>query len=704
MYINPKTIKELEALCFIKHQHNFMYNHNYQQPEKKYDLFNLKNENNLKECLGIKFLEMPTAIFKAHKKESIHFAKHYGESTTKFDAEFMPTRMNHYRSMMGLKCDNNDFESEMIMLENTIFMMAHKYDQVAFIKESLDYASLINEWKSFASHHNINLDFEFKKIIESIGQENLNNKEWLVIKEEFKHLYDTTIKFISEANYLIRGFYENAYYRNQNKNPIHIIEKSKIMIEESGLLIKLNNIKNKIKEFEVSRSQQLKDFKKENDHIITHINKNNKLLLDAVQNSYIVMKNIIDNQLKDFGYRNMAIDFMNEMNRVGYSEQKTEDYLEKNKNNTMLIVENFTFESIKYNKIAIFKDESYAFVIEGKEKVEYCVNIQSMNKMVETAMIVYLKHLLRKNPTIAKIITAQFNQRVEKENKKNNVQHYYPRLHYDKLMLCITTYFKNENILKSEKFNFIDTIENSKAYEKLDDKMNKIIREHKIRKYAESIVSNKYKHLYNDESYKLFKELYNLKIDTKTIQEMLGKKLATVESETMFNENIRHLINSFNNFNMNAVKLKAESVNAHVISDNDNILILEIRNYEQSKKLGSGSWCITRNKTYFDQYTEQGAKQYFIYDFNQSSKNTKSLIGITLLKTLKVKAAHTKSDARLNDNKIVEYLISKVKEVQEAKKSKRTLTVVDSKKSKQSSNTKITNVNDINPNGMIIGF
>lgn len=53
--------------------------------------------------------------------------------------------------------------------------------------------------------------------------------------------------------------------------------------------------------------------------------------------------------------------------------------------------------------------------------------------------------------------------------------------------------------------------------------MHKLIREHKIKKFAESIVSSKYKHLYNKESYKLFQELYDLSIDTKTLQEMIGK-------------------------------------------------------------------------------------------------------------------------------------------------------------------------------------
>lgn len=229
-------------------------------------------------------------------------------------------------------------------------------------------------------------------------------------------------------------------------------------------------------------------------------------------------------------------------------------------------------------------------------------------------------------------------------------------------MVSIDTYFKNENILKSLKFDFIDACKKLSSFEKIDDKMNKLIREHKIKKYAESIVSVKYKHLYNDQSYKLFKELYDLGIDLKIVQELIGKKLAVAETETMFNDNIKSLINSFNDFDIESIKIKAVSNKVKVISDVDNILIMEIENFEQSKKLGSGSWCISRNKTYFEQYTEKGAKQYFIYDFNQTSKSVKSLMGVTLTKINTVKAAHNKSDSQIKDRKIIDYLIEKVAE------------------------------------------
>jgi len=731
MYINPKTIKELETLCFIKynqfnhnynyynhrHQHNYIdhmfFNHGARHEEKKYNLFKIINENELKECLGIKFLIMDPSIIECHKENLFHDENFYDNG---HGGRSRPTMMNHFRKFIGATINDNDFESEVMKIEESIQILSNKMSQVAFVKDTLDYTALINEWKSFAQHHKINLDSEFKEILDSIENDKLNNQEWSDLKNKFIELQEMTFDLVRNAQRFIRLFYDNNFKHKFGENKFYEtmqrdsdFEKINIefnqKIEELQLLPKMERIKKEIREFQVLINEKLKEFNTEISYLTTNvISKNNILLLAAIEKAYIIMKDKIDEQMKDFGYRNMAIDFLNKLSQKDYSEQRISNYLEENKKNIMLIADNFTFESTKYKKIVIFTDESCAVLIEGQEKIEWFMNIQSLNKIVKTAMIVYLKNVLRKNPTIAKVMSSQFNQRVERESQDTLYKYYSTPLHYDKLLLCINTYFKNENILKSEKFNFIEAIEKSTAYEKLDDKMNKVIREHNIRKYAESIVSNKYKHLYNAQSYKLFKELYDLKIDTKVIQEMLGKKLAAVESETMFNDNIKNLINSFNDFNMDAIKKKAESVNAKIISDTDDMLILEISNYTQSKKLGSGSWCITRNKAYFDQYTEQGAKQYFIYDFKQSSKNTKSLIGITLAKTLKVKAAHTKSDAQLKDNKVVEYLTLKVKAIEDAKKTKMKIPADGIKKSKKTSDTNSKNVNDVNQNGMIIGF
>jgi hypothetical protein len=163
----------------------------------------------------------------------------------------------------------------------------------------------------------------------------------------------------------------------------------------------------------------------------------------------------------------------------------------------------------------------------------------------------------------------------------------------------------------------------------------------------------------------------------------------------MFNDNIKSLINSFNDFDIESIKIKAVSNKVKVISDSDNILILEIENFDQSKKLGSGSWCISRNKTYFDQYTEKGGKQYFIYDFNQTSKSVKSLLGVTLTKTNTVKAAHNKSDSQLKDKKMIDYLIEKVTKLEEPVQPK-VSAVRKTRKKKETNGVDITN--------LIIGF
>jgi hypothetical protein len=60
--------------------------------------------------------------------------------------------------------------------------------------------------------------------------------------------------------------------------------------------------------------------------------------------------------------------------------------------------------------------------------------------------------------------------------------------------------------------------------------------------------------------------------------------------------------------------------------------------------LGSSSWCISRDKHYFDSYTSNEKNQYFIYNFDYSSRDNKSMTGLTLNSDGSYNTAHKKDD------------------------------------------------------------
>jgi len=186
-----------------------------------------------------------------------------------------------------------------------------------------------------------------------------------------------------------------------------------------------------------------------------------------------------------------------------------------------------------------------------------------------------------------------------------------------------------------------------KCYELLDDEMNKIVRTHTIKNYAEGIVSNKYRHLYNEDTYKIMENLYDIKVTEKQLQNYIGKKIAAYKTSDEFNSALSYFAKSFNEFTVEATLLKANNVDATVISNEDNIVILQVHTHEQCKTMGSAAWCIARDESYFKSYTD-GCDQYIIFDFNKDSKDNDSMIGVTVDSDGEISAAHYKDDDEID--------------------------------------------------------
>lgn len=203
----------------------------------------------------------------------------------------------------------------------------------------------------------------------------------------------------------------------------------------------------------------------------------------------------------------------------------------------------------------------------------------------------------------------------------------------------------NFDLLKSFKEKEMSTDKKvaEKSYELVDDEMNKIVRTHNIKNYAEGIISNKYRHLYNEDTYKIMENLYDVKVTDKQLQNYIGKKIAAYKTPEEFNSALSQFAKSFNDFTVEATVLKANNLNASIISNEDNVVILQVHTHEQCKAIGSSAWCIVRDESYFKSYTN-GCDQYIIFDFNKDAKDNDSMIGVTVDSNGEISAAHYKDD------------------------------------------------------------
>ncbi len=72
----------------------------------------------------------------------------------------------------------------------------------------------------------------------------------------------------------------------------------------------------------------------------------------------------------------------------------------------MLVSENISHENIHYRKLVVFEDNTCAVLVDGQEHFEVFANINETKNLVKVGVLAYLKNILRKNPTISKVIST----------------------------------------------------------------------------------------------------------------------------------------------------------------------------------------------------------------------------------------------------------------------------------------------------------
>lgn len=257
-----------------------------------------------------------------------------------------------------------------------------------------------------------------------------------------------------------------------------------------------------------------------------------------------------------------------------------------------------------------------------------------------------LKYLLRKHPVLLKLILKKLEIEPTKLNES---------------MLCCELYLKYHNILKNDNFHIILDLKD-KTFEDITVIINNIIKKNAIKKYSHYITSEKYLKLYNNETYSIFEELYNLGIGQSHLQTIIGKKMASFNTSEDFNLCLSNLFDNYSNFKMESIINKADEYKIDRFIYEKNIVILKIDNFPQMQALGASGWCIVRNKRYFQSYTENHNQQYVLYDFNKCSRDYDSIVGITLKKDKTLQVAYFKNDEIWSANDV--NLISIIDEIQ----------------------------------------
>lgn len=271
----------------------------------------------------------------------------------------------------------------------------------------------------------------------------------------------------------------------------------------------------------------------------------------------------------------------------------------------------------------LFKDGSYAYSAEGQ--YHHTTNEHDYYKQQNELHYSVIGYLSRKKPKIATF----FKQFVEDESGVNVIP-------------VLDTYQQYSDVISHAGINILQLT--NKSMEVVDDTINAAILAHKTNQYVNSILSNKYEYLLTPESRDILKILYETGVSKQSLQDYIGKKIAALKTPEEFLSYVTNVKDHFSGFSQDALKIKLEGNGIKPCYDKDGIVIFHVENFEMSKKLGSVSWCISRNEYHFDNYTDSDSRQYFMYDFNKKESDNTSMVGFTLYQSGGVSASHLKND------------------------------------------------------------
>lgn len=415
-------------------------------------------------------------------------------------------------------------------------------------------------------------------------------------EDEYEDCYEDTLE---EANKEYEEVEEEVEsLKNDLKNSYFDIDRQldeiKRVIDKNKYVEKIIEI---IEEYEVNIYEELTDKLKEK----------NPELLKNQSKRFVESNNSIESFLKSKEEENLL------------------DHIVLSKNEEIQEAKIFQDKSI-----AIKTKEGWESVIEGT--YSYFRASMDLSKSI-------ISHKCRKKPKYKEMFLKAFF-------KDNNIE---------TTLDTIDFFFKLESVLKNKNFD-LNKFKNKKS-EFIYDQLMEIEKEHKIEKFAKSLLSNKYKHFITEKSMKLFKEIVELNIPKSHVQDNIGKKLAAYHTVEQFEKGLMGYVNSINKFEKEDIKLKVQNNNAEILLEEEDLLILKIRDFEASKNLGEGStWCIIRNKSFFNTYVKnQNNHQYFVYDFSKNSKTRESRIGITITPSGDHKAAHYKNNNSASTMEIKEF-------------------------------------------------
>jgi hypothetical protein len=246
--------------------------------------------------------------------------------------------------------------------------------------------------------------------------------------------------------------------------------------------------------------------------------------------------------------------------------------------------------------------------------------------------VILIKHKLDGDDAAVEMIfkqsTGLFNKLVDidiKKHLKNN------DFSLTKSLLETRKFHETHESNKEVELNvLLDSYKGFLSFEDIDDKIESIILEQKSKRLIQKVYSKSYRNLINENTINMFKIFVEKKISLSDINHGFGSKLARYDNVEDANAGLSRFVKELSGWTKEIYLNKAKDMGATIINDENDSLIFKIHNYDQSKELGSGQWCISYEKDFFVQYKEVNNMLFFNYDFSKDPDDKKSMVGFVV--------------------------------------------------------------------------
>lgn len=269
-------------------------------------------------------------------------------------------------------------------------------------------------------------------------------------------------------------------------------------------------------------------------------------------------------------------------------------------------------------------------------------------------MILKIKEMTKKNPSWCKVFELWVDSKRMIELDIIELERSFSVFVENKAALknTITIEFA-KSLLKTNSKNIV---------EDFDDEIQKQLHIHKKSQFIKSISTSKYEHLFSEEVEQEIHILLDNKISTTVLKRQFFVKIARFYTHY-------DLLDALQEFREKNIiwskadvldKIKKTDINSEIMSNDNNTLMVQVKDFSACSSLGSQAWCITQQDSIFKMYIDNINRQYIFMDFNLPVEDHRSMIGLTVNPMGNITAAHFKDDSLVSLEDKQKFIFDKI--------------------------------------------